>query len=247
MTTSPHELSRTRKRLLEAAGEVFAEHGYRAATVRDICLHASANVAAVNYHFRDKWALYMATIHEAADVAMRDFPILQLNDQQAPEKKLAAFVHSFLLRLVAIERPVWHQKVLARELIEPTPALDEMVNRMMRPTFHHLLGIVSGLLGPRVPQATLHRSAMSVIGQISFFCHSREAIARLMPEQTFTPDDVDELAKHITQFSLAAMHEIRSEFSASPKKSRVINTRVTSKTKIKKPVRSPKKSSGESK
>ena len=38
----------TRSRLLEAAGEVFAEHGFQATTVRDICARAGANVAAVN-------------------------------------------------------------------------------------------------------------------------------------------------------------------------------------------------------
>jgi AcrR family transcriptional regulator len=37
----------TRERLTEAAGEVFAERGFRAATVRDICQRAQANVTAV--------------------------------------------------------------------------------------------------------------------------------------------------------------------------------------------------------
>ena len=35
----------TEKRLLEAAGEIFAEYGYRAATVRQICEKAGANIA----------------------------------------------------------------------------------------------------------------------------------------------------------------------------------------------------------
>ena len=43
----------TRDKLIEAAGHVFAERGYRAATIRDICRRAGANVAAVNYTFGD--------------------------------------------------------------------------------------------------------------------------------------------------------------------------------------------------
>ena len=44
----------TRRRLLAAAGEVFAEAGFHAATVKVITDRAGASVAAVNYHFRDK-------------------------------------------------------------------------------------------------------------------------------------------------------------------------------------------------
>jgi AcrR family transcriptional regulator len=42
-----------RERLLSAAGREFAERGYEAATVRDICLAAGVNLAAVNYYFGD--------------------------------------------------------------------------------------------------------------------------------------------------------------------------------------------------
>lgn len=48
----------TRRRLLDAASDVFAEQGFEKATVREICERAKANVAAVNYHFRSKRELY---------------------------------------------------------------------------------------------------------------------------------------------------------------------------------------------
>jgi len=47
----------TRARLLDAAREVFSEHSFQGATVREICRRAEANVAAVNYHFGNKEGL----------------------------------------------------------------------------------------------------------------------------------------------------------------------------------------------
>ena len=55
----------TRERLLTAASRLFAEHGFRGASVRDICNHAGANPGAVSYHFGGKRQLYRAVLRRA--------------------------------------------------------------------------------------------------------------------------------------------------------------------------------------
>src|SRR5262245_3494612 len=90
----------TEKRLLEAAGEIFAEHGYRAATVRQICEKARANIAAVNYHFGDKEGLYMAalrSVHRAS--AEKYLSNLSVSPANTPEQKLRVYVLSLMLRI----------------------------------------------------------------------------------------------------------------------------------------------------
>ena len=64
----------TRDKILNAAGEVFAEQGFEGATVRAITERAGVNVAAVNYHFRDKAELYTRVVLDAcsARAAWRD-------------------------------------------------------------------------------------------------------------------------------------------------------------------------------
>src|SRR5277367_4332210 len=94
---SPDE---TRRQLLEAAGEVFAEVGFRDATVREICRRAGANIAAINYHFGDKETLYLEVLRYAHGKALAKYPPMQdLPDDAPPEKKLRVFVHSMLQRI----------------------------------------------------------------------------------------------------------------------------------------------------
>ena len=55
----------TRDKILSAAGEVFAEQGFERATIRAITERAGVNLAAVNYHFRDKAELYTRVVVDA--------------------------------------------------------------------------------------------------------------------------------------------------------------------------------------
>src|SRR5215475_15617031 len=86
----------TRQRVLEAAGEVFAARGFRAATVREICQRAKANLAAVNYHFGDKERLYAAVLQYTFHCA-EPYPLdLGLGGEASEEERLRAFIRSHL-------------------------------------------------------------------------------------------------------------------------------------------------------
>src|SRR5438270_117404 len=103
------EDQRTHHRLLEAAGEVFAAKGYRATTVREVCRRAGANVAAINYHFRDKEGLYAEVLRYAHACAMeRHPPEMDTTASSSPEDRLRAFIVSFMRRLFDEGRPAWH-------------------------------------------------------------------------------------------------------------------------------------------
>ncbi len=96
----------TRQRLLEAAGEVFAERGFRNTTIREICRRAQANLAAVNYHFGDKERLYAAVMEYAQDWALAKYPLAQgeSRDIPAPER-LRAFVRYLLFSVLTRAPP----------------------------------------------------------------------------------------------------------------------------------------------
>src|SRR6202035_5744794 len=90
------DIDATRARLIEAAGEVFADHGYQSATVRDICARAGANIAAVNYHFGDKLALYEAVLRHAISAAEAEEMLAPARSSGKPEEALRLFITAML-------------------------------------------------------------------------------------------------------------------------------------------------------
>jgi TetR/AcrR family transcriptional regulator, regulator of cefoperazone and chloramphenicol sensitivity len=208
--SSPDETSHaaTRRNLLDAAGQVFAESGFRAATVREICQRAGANIAAVNYHFGDKEELYKAVLREAHEVAIAKYPPnLGLTPRATPEERLRAFVQSFLLRIFSEGPSARHGKLMAREMIEPTGALDDIVNENIRPMSVVLKAIIADLLGRKADEKTLRLCAMSVVSQVLFYHHCRPMVTRMFPDMKFNAAGIEELAGHITRFSIAAIRE----------------------------------------
>ncbi|HEY1662230.1 MAG TPA: CerR family C-terminal domain-containing protein [Verrucomicrobiae bacterium] len=197
----------TRRQLLEAGGAVFAEMGFRDATVREICRVAKANIAAVNYHFGDKDSLYLEVLRYAHGKALEKYPPLQgLPESAPPEKKLRAFIHSFLLRIFDKGPTSWHGKLISREMIEPTGALDSLVEERIRPMSNQLWKIVAGILDCPLNDRRVWMCSFSVVSQCVFFHHCRPVVARLFPKQLpHDPASIERLAEHITTFSLAAM------------------------------------------
>lgn len=203
---SETEVSDTEARLLEAAGETFAEFGYRAATVRQICDKAGANVAAVNYHFGDKEQLYLAVLRSVPDAHADKYPSHgKLCTGATPENRLRAYIESLLHRVFDPGRPGWHAKIIARELAEPTRALDSLLEEIARPLHRELAGIVRDLLGPAADDESVRLCALSIMGQCVYYHHARAVLARLYPEHKTGTNHVARLVDHITEFSLAAV------------------------------------------
>ncbi len=196
----------TRLRLLEAAGPVFARHGFREATVREICLRAEVNVAAINYHFGDKLELYSQTIGRCMrDGLTRYPPDLGLAPGASAAERLFSFIHSFLLRILGDGHPDWQGQLLAREMMEPTVALDRLVEELIRPLFKQLCGIVGELLGERAQPAQVILCARSIVSQCVFYHHSRPVLQRLSPNEIIGSEQILRLAQHISAFSIAAL------------------------------------------
>jgi AcrR family transcriptional regulator len=199
--------SDTRQRLIDAAGTIFAEHGFRAATVRDICKRAGArNVAAIHYHFGDKETLYREVLESALRKALERYPPdYGLPANPTSEERLHAFVHSFLLRVFSDAEPTPLMRMMMREMVEPTGALDRLVERVHRPLFLELRGIVAEIAGANVPPERITACSQAVVAQCIFYRHAAHVIERMGHRVPSTRPEIDALAEQITRFSVAGI------------------------------------------
>ena len=201
----------TERRLLEAAGEVFSDQGFRNATVREICRRAGANVAAVNYYFGGKEGLYREVLRDSFARALEQYPPQGgLKPGASPQERLHAFVRAMLLRCLSPGRPAWHGKLMVREMAEPTGALDDLVRDFIRPNYETLQGIVRSIAGPGLNGERLRLACTSVVGQCLFHRFAQPVIRTLMPKARYSLQEIDRLALFIAEFSLRALRPQRS-------------------------------------
>lgn len=191
----------TRSRLLEAAGEVFAECGFQAATVRGICARAGVNVALVNYYFGDKSELYGEVLRHSFGSTEQESKALE--GDRPPAEAFRDVVHAMLRRTCRPGRPGWHFRLLVHEMAQPTPALSRMIEDTMRPIHSRLRALIGAMLGLSPEHDTTRLCTHSVIAQAVHYVAFREINKQIWPELELTPERIEQIAGHIADFSLA--------------------------------------------
>jgi AcrR family transcriptional regulator len=194
----------TRQRLLEAAGEVFAEKGFKGATVRDIIQRAGVNLAAVNYHFRDKEGLYVEAVKTAFCGQSEEFPLPAWAPGTPPAVKLADFIHTEAHHLIDSPARPWYRPLMMQELANPSPVCRQLVIEKIGPRAAALDAILGELL-PDVAHGRRNLIALSIIGQCVFHRLAQPVVKLVVGEEEYRTYDAERLGAHITAFSLAAL------------------------------------------
>ncbi len=193
-----------RRRLLDAAGEVFAEKGFNGGKVREICLRANVNGASVNYYFGDKERLYIEAVKQAA-CGLPEEQVRQWPADTPPAVKLREFIRTMLAHLMNAAKPAWHTRIMMRELAQPTSACAELVRDYIAPTANVLFAILGEMLPPKTPRWKRYMCGFSIVSQCLYYVQNKPIARLLVGEEDFKWFDEAHLAEHITQFSLAAL------------------------------------------
>jgi TetR/AcrR family transcriptional regulator, regulator of cefoperazone and chloramphenicol sensitivity len=203
MRSAPAHDEATRAKLLKAAAAVFADTGFNAATVRQICTKAGVNVAAVNYHFGDKLGLYTEVLKHSAGPSAQLKIRAAMSAAASAEDALRIFVRGMFEKVYG-DTPEADVKIMTQEMVNPTPAFDVVVDQVIRPQYKELCTLFGRIIGRRAAADTTRLCVYSFMGQVMHYLHGREVIARLSPALSIAKER-NRIADHIVAFTIAGL------------------------------------------
>ena len=125
----------TRDRLLQAATRLFADNGYRGASVRDICNLAGANPGAISYHFGGKRQLYRTVLRRAAAGLAEMGPA---TDNESGERKPVGVLDALKKVLDRMQSDDAATRLLLRDLADGGSVAIESLTPPLRTAFEQL-------------------------------------------------------------------------------------------------------------
>lgn len=197
---------RTRSRLMEVAGRLFAEKGFDGTTGKEICAEAHANVAAINYHFGGIEKLYTEVLCEACRRVLSRKHLEEMLDRNVPTRQILRHVLGEKMRtLLGNEESAWAPKVMIREMARPTAAVGVLVETELRPMAELMHRVVGDIMRLPPDDPAVVRGFLLVIAHAPFIYQNRAIVEQVRPQMKMTPQWVEAMAEEEYQFCLAGL------------------------------------------
>ncbi|QNN23285.1 TetR/AcrR family transcriptional regulator [Planctomycetales bacterium ZRK34] len=200
----------TQWRLITAAEELFAEHGFGGTSVRDITAEAGANVAAVNYHFGSKHQLYQK-LFEIRLAEMRRFrthAVHRALDEAEPIGDVAAivdtFARAFMQPLSDPQRGRIMLKLFMRELSDPHLPPGMFMQQMAEP-MQELMRDALQRTCPGLGEQAARMCFHSLVGQLVHLVQVWKMMVDVGQTDSDLQSYVDTGLRHVVRFTVAGI------------------------------------------
>ena len=204
----PHE---TRTRILDAAEELFMQHGFGGTSMRQLTAKAGVNLAAVNYHFGSKDALIEAVFRRRLD-PMNAGRIAELDRLEkaaagalSPEAIIRAFVGASL-RMIEDAKCGGRNfiRLLGRTYTDPHKQIRALIGQLYAPTMERFKNAFERSL-PQMPRDELVWRIHFMFGTLAYTLAATDTvqlIAGCKPEDRY---DARLLEARLTAFLAAGL------------------------------------------
>lgn len=210
-TNTNPDSAATRERLINAAERLFAELGFRNASVRDITREAGCNIAAVNYHFGGKNNLYREVfLRRLRDLRQKrlesiDAALAAAGDDFDLEDLLRTFTSAFVEPLITDNAGRLWMLLLAQETIDPQLPPDTFHSEMVVP-LQRAFGEALLRVCPQLDRERAELCAHSLIGQLVHMVQ----LQRCLPSDAGPAWQLPDLVEHTLRFSAAGIRQLQA-------------------------------------
>lgn len=190
----------TRDQLLETAGQLFAEHGFKGTSIKMIAEATGQNIAAVNYHFGSKHNLLINTLKFVLEKIMTPVSAAKPADPNCLIDELQRYIFERCNFLLGSKSKIWYGRLIVRAGFEMPFSEGQSGIEFYKPDFDYLESIAKRF-NPDISGNQARLWAYSVVGQIFFYVFGRDMILLANNLGNFDAQMVREIAKHITRVS----------------------------------------------
>ena len=203
----------TKERLLDAAEALFMEHGFEATSLRLITAKAGANLAAANYHFGSKEAMFEAVLTRRLDPMNQERVELldRFEAETAPmplgcDRILAAL---FIPALRLARDPALggnnFLRLLGRAYADPAP----FIRRFLSEQYAQMIARFKAAFGralPHLPKKELSWRLHFIMGALSYSLAGTDALKIISVLNPLATDNDEILLRRLAPFLLAGLN-----------------------------------------
>lgn len=202
----------TRARILDAAGQLFAQQGFAETTSKAIAQSAGVDLASINYHFGSRNGLYQAVLLEAHRriIDLDDLHRIAGSGLDA-EQRLLELIDGIVRR--AKHPQAWHPRVMARELMAPTSHLNVLMEEAVPPKMLAISQILAEISGIPANDPAILRCLLSVgtpCIMLVVFGHDMPG-----PMQRVIRASRKALVQHLHSFAIAGLKAVGGQYRQS--------------------------------
>jgi TetR/AcrR family transcriptional regulator, regulator of cefoperazone and chloramphenicol sensitivity len=192
----------SRMRLLQAAVQCFAEHGFAKTSTRMIATQAGTNIAAISYYFGDKAGLYRAAFTEPMGTPQDDIGLfagedLSLND--ALRGLYSGFIEP-LKQNVLVQQCI---RLHMREMVEPTGMWEEEIDQGIKPHHEALVKLLCRHYDVKKSDDDIQRLAICIVALGVYMYVGRECSLQLHPKLVSGAKALDTMAQRLVMYARA--------------------------------------------
>ncbi|MCK5835286.1 MAG: CerR family C-terminal domain-containing protein [Lentisphaeria bacterium] len=154
------ENSKTKSKILLEATSLFCQNSYSKVTIKEISVQAECNIAAINYHFKNKQGLYFDILEQAYLESIACFE--EKTKNQPSLEKIKMFINTRLDSALSPLAKHTFTRLINQEVQNPSVVHELIVSKYLEPMLEKLKLIIKEYLGPKASALQIQTIAFSI-------------------------------------------------------------------------------------